>query len=52
MFDMKYKESLKILKDSDLTNIKCDLILNKTYDERIKQIRDICNKYIDERVSD
>ena len=52
MFDIKYKESLKILKDLDLTNYKCNLILNKFDDERIKQIKDICNKYIDERISD
>ena len=52
MFDMKYKESLKIIKDCDLANLKCDLILNKCDDERIKQIKDICNKYIDERISD
>jgi hypothetical protein len=49
---LNYKESFKIIKDSNIVNIKCNTILDKFDDERIKQIKDICNKYIDERISD
>lgn len=52
IFDMNYKESFKIVKDTDIVNIKCNTILDKFDDERIKQIKDICNKYVDERISD
>lgn len=52
IFDMNYKEAFKIIKDTDIVNIKCNTILDKIDDERIKEIKDICNKYIDERISD
>lgn len=52
IFDINFKESFKIIKEKDLINIKTKLILDKFDDDRIKEIRDICNKYIDERISE
>ena len=47
IFDINYKESFNIIKKEDFVNKKCDLINSNEIDT----IRDICNKYIDERVS-
>lgn len=52
IFDINFKESFKIIKEKDLINIKTKLILDKFDDERVKEIRDICNKYIEERISE
>ena len=51
-FDINFKESFKIIKEKEIVNKKCDNILSKFNDERIEEIRNICNKYIDERISD
>ena len=52
IFDMVFDESLRIVKEKDVINNRCDLILSKFDDERIKNIKEICNKYINERISD
>ena len=51
IFDINFNKSLLIIKDTDIVNIKFDVILNKFDNEDIKEIKDICNKYIDERIS-
>lgn len=48
IFDINFKESFNIIKKEDFVNKKCDLINS----DEIDIIRDICNKYINERVSD
>lgn len=52
IFDINYKKSFEIIKEKNLVNIKTGLILDKFDDERVKEIREICNKYIEERISD
>ena len=52
VFDLNFKESYKIIKENDVVNKKCDNILSKFDDDRIKEIRDIVNNYIDQRISD
>ena len=51
IFDINFNKSLLIIKDTDIVNIKFDVILNRFDNEDIKKIKDICNKYIDERIS-
>ena len=50
IFDINYKESYKIIYNEDFVNKKCDLILKKN--EKIEEIRNICNEYLKERISD
>ena len=50
IFDMNFKGSLEIVKNKNLVNIKCDQILKRFNKDEIKEIKDICNKYIDERL--
>ena len=50
IFDLNFKESLKIVKDKNIVNAKCDEILSKIDNEDIRKIKDILNTYIDERV--
>jgi hypothetical protein len=52
IFDINYKKSMEIIKEKDLVNQKLNSILAKFDDERVKNIKEICNKYIDERISD
>ena len=52
IFDINFKKSFEIIKESNVVNKKFDVILEKFDEEEIKEIREICNKYIDERVSD
>lgn len=52
IFDIKFRESFRIIKDKNVVNIKCDNIQYKNKDEQIEEIRNICNKYIEERISD
>ena len=52
IFDLKYKESYKIVKELNLVNLKCDEVLSKINDERVRKTKEILNKYIDERLSD
>ena len=52
IFDINYKKSFEIIKESNIINNKCDLILSRVDSEVIKEIKNICNKYIDERISD
>lgn len=49
IFDIQYKESLNIIKREDFVNKKCDLLKDC---KQIELIRDICNKYIEERISE
>ena len=51
IFDMNYNESLKIIKDSKELEYKFNL-LSKFYNKEIKELQDICNKYIDERIDE
>ena len=52
IFDLNYQESFKIIKDADRINFKCNNILKRFSDDRINEIRNILNNYIDEKVSD
>lgn len=52
IFDINFKRSYEILKEQDIINKKFDLVLNRFDDDRVKELRDICNKYIEERISD
>ena len=51
IFDMNYTESLKIVKNKNIINLKCDEILSKFDEDSIKEIKNICNKYIEERIN-
>ncbi len=48
IFDLNFQKSFKIIKEQDLINKKFDLVLNKFDDERVKELRDICNEYVNE----
>lgn len=50
IFDMNFKSSLKIVKDSNEINLKFDEILSHFDEESIKEIRNICNEYLNERI--
>ena len=52
IFDMNYKKSFEVLKETNIVNKKLDIILSKFDEQDIKDIKNICNEYIDERVSD
>ena len=52
IFDLNYQESFKIIKKADQINFKCNNILKRFNDDRINEIRNILNNYIDEKVSD
>ena len=52
IFDINFKKSFEIIKESNVINDKFDAILEKFDEEEIKELKDICNKYIDERISD
>ena len=52
IFDMNFKESFKIIKDSDRINYKCNSVKNRINDDRVDEIRNILNNYVDERLSD
>ena len=50
IFDINYKKSMQIIKNSNEINNKFDIILNKFNKEEIIKLKYICNKYIDERL--
>ena len=50
IFDLKFKKSFEIVKQSNIVNNKFDIILNKFDDNRIKEMKDILIKYINERI--
>ncbi len=50
IFDMNFLESLKIVKEKNVINLKCDSILSKFDEICIHTIKKICNEYIDERI--
>lgn len=50
IFDLKFKESFEIVKKSNIVNIKFEKILSKFDDNKIKKLKDILDKYIDERI--
>ena len=52
IFDINFKESFKIIKETDIVNKKFDVILEKFDNEITRELKQICNEYIDERVSD
>ena len=52
IFDLNYQESFKIIKKADQINFKCNNILKRFNDDRVNEIRNILNNYIDEKVSD
>ena len=52
IFDIKYKKSFNIIKESNVVNIQFDAMIKASNNEYIKEIKDILNKYIDERISD
>ena len=49
IFDLNFKESIKMVKEKDLINKKCDLMREKNI-EGIEEIRNICNEYIESRL--
>lgn len=49
IFDINYKESFKMLKEKDLINKKCDLMLEQG-NKGIEEIRKICNEYVESRL--
>ena len=52
IFDINFKKSFEIIKETDIVNKKFDVIMEKFNDDIIKELKQICNEYIDERVSD
>lgn len=50
IFDLKFKKSFEIVKKSNIINIKFEKILSKFDDNKIKKLKDILDKYIDERI--
>lgn len=52
IFDLNYKKSFEIVKETDIVNKKFNVILEKFDNDIIKELKDICNKYIDERICD
>ena len=52
IFDMNFKESLEIVKERNLVNLKCDEILSKFDNENIKEIKKICNEYIEMKLGE
>ena len=50
IFDINFVESFKIIKDKKIIDFKCNKILEKFDEDVIKEIRDICNNYVDERI--
>jgi putative nucleotidyltransferase with HDIG domain len=52
IFDLNYKKSFEIIKETDIVNKKFDLILEKFDEDEMKELKSICNKYINERISD
>ena len=52
IFDLKFKESFKIIKESNIVNDMFDPMIEASHNKYIKEIKDILNKYIDERISD
>ena len=52
IFDLNYKKSFEIIKETDVVNKKFDLILERFNEDEMKELKRICNEYIDERISD
>ena len=50
IFDMNFDESLRIVKEKNIINLRCDEILSKFNEDSIKEIKEICNKYIEGRI--
>ena len=50
VFDINFVESFKIIKDKKIIDFKCNKILEKFDEDVIREIRDICNNYVDERI--
>ena len=50
IFNVKYEKTFEIIKEHNVVNKKCDNILSKHDDDRIKEITNILNKFIEERV--
>ncbi len=51
IFDLNFKESFKIVKEEDVINKRLDIIKDCGIKE-FNQLKNICNKYIDERISE
>lgn len=49
IFDINYKKSFEIIKEKDIVNKKFDLILSRFDNDKVKELKDICNKYIEDR---
>ena len=49
IFNVKYEKTFEIIKEHNVVNKKCDNILSK-HDDRIKEIKNILNEFIEERV--
>jgi len=52
IFDLNYRKSFEIVKETDIVNKKFDIILEKFDEDEMKELKDICNEYINERISD
>lgn len=50
IFNVKYEKTFEIIKEHNVVNKKCDNILSKHDDDRIKEIKNILNEFIEERV--
>ena len=51
IFDLNYKESFKIVKNEDVINKRLDIIKDCGIKE-FNELKNVCNKYIDERISE
>ena len=50
IFDINYKDTIIKIKEEDLINKKIDLIYEKNKDNKIIELRNICNEYIESRL--
>ena len=52
IFDINFKESFEIIKETNIVEKKFDVIMEKFDNDIIREIKQICDEYINERVSD
>lgn len=51
IFDMNYRRSFELVEAYDIINKKCNMLYDKYHDERINDIRNICNKYVKSKIN-
>jgi putative nucleotidyltransferase with HDIG domain len=55
IFDLNFKRSFEVIKEFNIISNKFNTLLNRASDEQkiiLNELQDICNKYLDERISD